>query len=163
MLDTLRARLTLWYSVVLALLLLLFSLTSYFLFSRAANHRTDAELAELGSSFLVTLQDELKDPDKSGGLQAAARQAMLEHHVRGDILLIVGAEGEIAASSMDLMPSSAPVNSIASRALASSGVRNFVATASQPERSYGGPSPRRRAAFAHMPRIFPRTDGPGRS
>jgi two-component system OmpR family sensor kinase len=136
MLDTLRARLTLWYSVVLALLLLLFSLTSYFLFSRAANHRTDAELAELANSFLVTFQDELKDPDKPGGLQAAARQAMLEHHVRGDILLIVGAEGEIAASSMDLMPASAPVNSIASGALASSGVRNFVATASQPERSY---------------------------
>jgi two-component system OmpR family sensor kinase len=136
MFDTLRARLTLWYSVVLALLLLLFSLTSYFLFSRAANHRTDADLAELANSFLVTFQDELKDPDKPGGLQAAARQAMLEHHVRGDVVLLVDAAGKIAASSTDLIPSAAPANSIASRAVASSGFQSFVAEASQSERSY---------------------------
>jgi two-component system OmpR family sensor kinase len=136
MLDTLRARLTLWYSVLLALFLLLFSLTSYFLFSRAANRRTDADLAELANSFLVTFQDELKDPDKPGGLQAAARQAMLEHHVRGDILLIMDAAGKIAASSADLMPSSAPANSVASHAIASSGFQNFVATAPQSDRRY---------------------------
>ena len=131
MLDTLRARLTLWYSTVLALLLLLFSLTSYFLFSRAANRRTDADLAELANSFLVTFQDELKDPDKSGGLQAAARQAMLEHHVRGDLLLIVDAASKIVANSADLRLSDAPANSIASRALASGSFQNFVIVASQ--------------------------------
>ena len=136
MFDTLRARLTLWYSVVLALLLLLFSLTSYFLFSRAANRRTDAELAELANSFLVTFQDELKDPDKPGGLQAAARQAMLEHHVRGNIILIVDGAGKIAASSADLMPSSAPANSIASRVLDFSGFQSFVTEASQSDRRY---------------------------
>jgi two-component system OmpR family sensor kinase len=136
MFNTLRARLTLWYSVVLALLLLLFSLTSYFLFSRAENHRTDADLAELANSFLVTFLDELKDPDKPGGLQAAARQAMLEHHVRGDIVLIVDAAGNIPASSTELIPSSAPANSIASRAVASSGFQSFVTEASQSDRSY---------------------------
>ena len=36
---------------VLRALLLLSSLTSYFLFSRAANRRTDADLAELGTLF----------------------------------------------------------------------------------------------------------------
>jgi two-component system OmpR family sensor kinase len=136
MFDTLRARLTLWYSVVLALLLLLFSLTGYFLFSRAAIHRTDADLAELASSFLVTFQDELKDPDKPGGLQAAARQAMLEHHVRGDVLLLVDAAGKIASSSADLVPSSAPANSTASRVLASRGFQRFLAEASQSDRTY---------------------------
>ncbi len=135
MFDTLRARLTLWYSVVLALLLLLFSLTSYFLFSRAENHRTDADLSELANSFLVTFQDELKDPDEPGGLQAAARQAMIEHLVRGDVVLIVDAAGKIAASSADLMPSSAQANSAASRAVASSGFQSFVAEASQSDRS----------------------------
>jgi two-component system OmpR family sensor kinase len=136
MLDTLRARLTLWYSIVLALLLLLFSLSSYFLFSRAANRRTDADLAELANSFLVTFQDELKDPDKSGELQAAARQAMLEHHVRGDIFVIVDAAGNIAASSADGMPSSAPANAIASRSLASSSFQKFVVVASQSDQRF---------------------------
>jgi two-component system, OmpR family, sensor kinase len=136
MFDTLRERLTLWYSIVLALLLLLFSLTSYFLFSRAANRRTDADLTELANSFLVTFQDELQDPDKSGGLQGAARQAMLEHHVRGDILLIVDPAGKLVASSADLRLSSAPANSIASRALASSGFQNFVAVASESDQRF---------------------------
>jgi two-component system, OmpR family, sensor kinase len=136
MFDTLRVRLTLWYSVVLALLLLLFSLTSYFLFSRAANHRSDADLAELADSFLLTFRDELKDPDSPGGLQAAARQAMLEHHAGGDIDLIADAAGKIVASSTDLMPLGAPANSIAARAVAANGFQSFVAEASQSDRSY---------------------------
>jgi two-component system OmpR family sensor kinase len=136
MLDTLRARLTLWYSVVLALLLLLFSLTSYLLFSRAANRRTDADLAELANSFLVTFQDELRDPDKSGGLQAAARQAMLEHHVRGDVLLIVDAANKVVVSSTDLAPSNTQASSIASHAVAFSSFQNFLAAASQSDRRF---------------------------
>jgi two-component system OmpR family sensor kinase len=138
MLDTLRARLTAWYSIVLALLLLVFSVTSYLLFSRAANRRTDADLTELANSFLVTFQDELKDPDKPGGLQSAARQAMLEHRVRGDTILIADAAGKIMASSADLMPSGAPANSIASRALASSSFQNFMIVASQSDRQFQG-------------------------
>jgi two-component system OmpR family sensor kinase len=136
MLDTLRARLTLWYSVVLGLLLVLFSLTSYLLFARAADRRTDADLAELGNSFLLTFQDELKDPNKPGGLQAAARQAMLEHRVRGDTLLILDATRKIAASSLDLPASSMPANSVAARALASSSFQNFMVAAWQSDRRF---------------------------
>jgi two-component system OmpR family sensor kinase len=136
MLDTLRARLTLWYSVVLALLLLVFSLTSYFLFAGAENRRTDADLAELATSYLVTFQDELKDPDEPGGLQDAARQAMLEHRVRGDTLLVVDSAGQIVANSADVLPSSAAANSIAARALASSGFQQFVEAALRSDRTY---------------------------
>jgi two-component system, OmpR family, sensor kinase len=136
MFDTLRARLTLWYSAVLALLLLVFSLSSYFLFARGQNRRTDADLAELAKSFLVTFQDELKDPDEPGGLQAAARQAMLEHRVRGDTLLIVDSAGKIFANSADVLPSSTPANSITAHALASSSFQQFVEAALRSERTY---------------------------
>jgi heavy metal sensor kinase len=136
MFDTLRVRLTLWYSAVLAFLLLLFSLTSYFLFARGENRRTDADLAELAKSFLVTFQDELKDPDEPGGLQAAARQAMLEHRVRGDTLLVVDSAGKIVANSADLLPSSAPANSIAAHAVASSSFQQFIEAALQSDRTY---------------------------
>ena len=136
MFDTLRVRLTLWYTVVLAFLLLVFSLTSYFLFARGENRRTDADLAELAKSFLVTFQDELKDPDEPGGLQTAARQAMLEHRVRGDTLLIVDSAGKIVANSADVLPSSAPANSIAAHAVASSGFQQFVEAALQSDRAY---------------------------
>jgi two-component system, OmpR family, sensor kinase len=136
MFDTLRARLTLWYSVVVALFLLLFSVTSYLLFSRAANRHTDADLAELANSFLVTFQDELKDPDNPGGLQAAARQAMLEHRVRDNLFFIVDAGGKVVASSGDVPSSSGPVESMVARALASEGFRSFVASTSQSNYSY---------------------------
>ena len=136
MFDTLRARLTLWYSVVLALLLLVFSLTSYFLFARGQNRRTDADLAELAKSFLVTFQDELKDPDESGGLQDAARQAMLEHRVRGDTLLVVDSAGKIVANSADILPSSTPASSISAHAVASSSFQQFIEAASQSDRTY---------------------------
>jgi two-component system, OmpR family, sensor kinase len=136
MFDTLRARLTLWYSVVLALLLLVFSITSYFLFAGGENRRTDADLAELAKSFLVTFQDELKDPDEPGGLQDAARQAMLEHRVRGDTLLVVDSAGQIVANSADVLPSSAAANSIAARALASSSFQQIVEAASRSDQTY---------------------------
>jgi two-component system OmpR family sensor kinase len=136
MVDTLRARLTLWYSVVLALLLLVFSLTSYFLFAGGENRRTDADLEELAKSFLVTFQDELKDPDEPGGLQDAARQAMLEHRVRGDTLLVVDSAGKIVANSADFLPSSAPANSVAARALASSSFQQFIRAALRSDRTY---------------------------
>jgi heavy metal sensor kinase len=136
MLDTLRARLTLWYSVILTIFLLLFSLTSYLLFSKAADRRTDADLADLGNSFLVTFQDELKDPDNSGGLQSAAQQATLEHRVRDTVFFIVDPDGKIAFSSGDVLPSSPSVDSMVARALASSGFQSFVSAASQSDHTF---------------------------
>lgn len=136
MLDSLRARLTLWYSLVLAVFLLLFSLTSYLLFSRAADRHTDSDLAELANSFLVTLQDELKDPDNPGGLQAAARQTMLEHRVRDNLFFIVDAGGKVVASSGDVSSSSGTVESMVARVLASEGFRSFVLSISQSNHSY---------------------------
>lgn len=135
MLDTLRARLTFWYSLILAVFLMLFGLTSYLLFSRAADRRTDADLADIGNSFLVTFQDELKDPDNSGGLQDAARQATLEHRVRDTVFIILDPEREIAFNSGNVPPSSPSVDSMVTRALASSGFQSSVSAASQSDRT----------------------------
>jgi two-component system OmpR family sensor kinase len=136
MLDTLRARLTFWYSLILTIFLLLFGLTSYLLFSRAADRRTDADLADLGNSFLVTFQDELKDPDNSGGLQDAARQATLEHRVRDTVFFIVDPDGKTAFSSGDLQPSSPSVDSMVARTVAASGFQSFVSAASQSDHTF---------------------------
>jgi two-component system OmpR family sensor kinase len=136
MLDTLRARLTFWHSLILAVFLMLFALTSYLLFSRAADRRTDADLADIGNSFLVTFQDELKDPDNSGELQDAARQATLEHRVRDTVFFILDPEGEIAFNSGDVPPSSPSVDSMVTRALTSSGFQSFAAAASQSDRTF---------------------------
>ncbi len=47
MLDSVRVRLTLWYTGLLALFLVLLSLITYFIFWRSTLRRTDSNLVEL--------------------------------------------------------------------------------------------------------------------
>jgi heavy metal sensor kinase len=101
MFSSVRVRLTLWYSALLAVFLLVISLLGYFIFQRNAAQRTDAELAQLADAFLVTLQDELKDQQESGGLAGAARQAILEHRFRDHWFAILDAKGEFVTTSPD--------------------------------------------------------------
>ena len=63
MFRSMRARVTLWYAGVLALVLILFSLASYAYLARAAQRRTDNSLAEAANSFISTLSTEANDED----------------------------------------------------------------------------------------------------
>src|ERR1700730_671866 len=83
MLDSVRARLTLWYTAVLALFLVVLSLTTYFIFWRSTVKRTDNDLAELADAFLVTLRAELEDTTDPQEVRDAAREAIGEHRFRG--------------------------------------------------------------------------------
>ena len=56
-----HTRLTLWYTGVLALVLVVLSVITYFVFLRSVERRTDANLNELSETFLVTLRAELED------------------------------------------------------------------------------------------------------
>jgi len=47
MLDSVRFRLTLWYTAVLTLVLIVLSLITYFIFWRSTLQRTDVNLSEL--------------------------------------------------------------------------------------------------------------------
>lgn len=143
MFDTLRARLTLWYSIILAIFLLLFGLTSYLLFARAADRRTDTDLTELANSYLVTFQDEIKDPDNPTGMQSAAQLSMIEHRVRDSAFLIADSDGKIAFSSADVPPASESESSLVARAVASRGLQRFLSEALPSGRSFAtipGPS-----------------------
>ena len=102
MLDSLRVRLTLWYSVVLACTLLLLSGIVYWIVSRNVMARTDADLVQLADTFLVTFEDEMKDADNSSGVEGAAEQSMLEHRYRDHVFAIVDSTGAILVRSRDL-------------------------------------------------------------
>lgn len=65
MFRSMRAQLTLWYTGVLALVLVLFSLTTYGYLARAAQQRTDSSLAESTNSFISTLTTEANDENLS--------------------------------------------------------------------------------------------------
>ena len=60
MLDSVRVRLTLWYSAVLAFALLALAGAIYLLLARNAVQSTDSNLSELADAFLTTVDAELE-------------------------------------------------------------------------------------------------------
>ena len=76
LLSSMRARLTFWYTGVLALVLLIFAVSTYGYLARAARQRTDDSLADTLSSFVSNFNNELNDenhrPDDAVREAAAA-------------------------------------------------------------------------------------------
>ncbi|MGB8321422.1 MAG: hypothetical protein WCE52_00530, partial [Candidatus Acidiferrum sp.] len=64
MLDSVRVRLTLWYSGVLAFVLILLSVLTYFFYERNILQRADNNLVELSEAFTTTFNAEV--PDQTG-------------------------------------------------------------------------------------------------
>jgi two-component system OmpR family sensor kinase len=134
MLNSVRVRLTLWYSTVMALVLLVISLASYFIFWKSTALRTDADLVQLAEAFLVTFEDELKVQAKSGGIAGAARQAILEHRFRDHVLAVLDGSGAIVAASPDETAAGSSRAS-SSTVLSSDAFRRFV-DAAREERTF---------------------------
>src|ERR1700676_4285585 len=113
MLDSVRVRLTVWYSAVLAVVLVLVCATTYLIVRKTSMQRTDEDLAVLADSFLVTFQAELADPPgtRASAILTAAQQAMVEHRSNSDTFVVLGPAGESIATSPDPIssaPQSAP-------------------------------------------------------
>ena len=102
MLDSIRVRLTLWYTLVLALVLILVTGFSYLLYGRSLMQRTDSAIVELSSAFATTFNAELADSSASEGPIIAAREAMLEHRFRGTLFVVLDSKDNVLASSFDL-------------------------------------------------------------
>ena len=126
MFDSIRARLTLWYTLVLALVLVLLATFSYLLYGRSLAQRTDSAIVELSSAFATTFAAELADSSGADVPKVAAREAMLEHRFRGTVFVLFDSGGNLLASSLDLPT---PVDlrmSPASDFLASPPLRDFA-------------------------------------
>ena len=103
MLDSVRSRLTLWYSALFGLFLILLAGLTYFLYWRNSVEHLDANLLELSDTYIATFNAELRDDDQQeGGVRAAAQAAMLEHRFRDVVYAIVDDQGRILSSSLDL-------------------------------------------------------------
>src|SRR5258708_31263512 len=107
MLDSVRVRLTFWYTTVLALVLILVAGVTYFIYSRNNEQRTDSDLVELSDAFVTTVQAELKDQQGSGALKSAGMEAIFEHRFRLHVFVVLDTAGNPVVSSCDL-PAAAP-------------------------------------------------------
>lgn len=108
MLDSIRTRLTLWYTGVLALVIVVLCSVAYFIFWRSAVRRTDLNLVELSNSFLVTLHAELEDQIGPDVFQTAAKEAIEEHHFRDTVYVISDQSGQVLLSSEETPSSNVP-------------------------------------------------------
>ncbi|HYL64946.1 MAG TPA: heavy metal sensor histidine kinase [Candidatus Methylomirabilis sp.] len=153
MFDSVRVRLTLWYSAVLAVVLIVVCATTYLIVRRTSMQRTDTDMEALADSFVVTFEDELADAGSNGNsaILSAAHQAMIEHRTNEDVFLVLGPGGEIIANSRDTNSSNGERNSPLSRALASGEFQRFAAEAQGQERELETiPHPRYRAYARHL-------------
>jgi two-component system, OmpR family, sensor kinase len=127
MFDSVRVRLTVWYSAVLAVVLVVVSVTTYLIVRKTSMQRTDSDLAVLADSFLVTFQAELGNAasTQEPAVLSAARQSMVEHRSNSDAFVVLGPGGEIVANSSDGIPSGTRADFHVARALASSEFQRF--------------------------------------
>ena len=102
MLDSVRSRLTLWYSGLFGLFLILLAGFTYFLYWRTSLQRLDSNVLELSDTYLTTFNAELKDPQESNTIRVAAREAMIEHRYRDIVYALVDESGGVIFSSLDL-------------------------------------------------------------
>ncbi|HEV7842049.1 MAG TPA: HAMP domain-containing protein, partial [Pyrinomonadaceae bacterium] len=92
-----RSRLTLWYTGVLALVLVIFAVTTYTYLARAARERTDQSLAETASSLISNFNAESNDEDQTG--EDAAVEVTRDFQFSDRWAVIFDENGRIAAAS----------------------------------------------------------------
>jgi two-component system OmpR family sensor kinase len=128
MFDSVRVRLTVWYSVVLAVVLVLVSVTTYLIVRNTSMQRTDSDLAVLADSFLVTFQAEFADASspQDSALLSAANQSMVEHRSNSDAFVVLGPDGEFVAASSGAISPGAQSDASVARALASGDFQRFA-------------------------------------
>ena len=97
MLDSVRVRLTLWYTAVLAVVLVALSLITYFIFWQSTVQRTDANLTELSNAFLTTLDAEINDQSGPDAFKLAGQVAVTEHRFRDHVFAIFDGQGNLVA------------------------------------------------------------------
>jgi two-component system OmpR family sensor kinase len=95
--NSLRAQLTIWYTAVLALVLIIFAIVTYQYLARTAQQRTDRSLAESGNSFLTSLVMEASDENQS--VEAAAVETAEAFHFPDRQIIVLDRQRKVMAAS----------------------------------------------------------------
>jgi two-component system OmpR family sensor kinase len=107
MFNSVRVRLTLWYTAVLTCVLVAMAFATYLLLRQDSARRTDAAIVEMADSFLTTVNAEARDATGPDGLKGAIEEAISEHKYRDTVFVALNQEGKIVASSSNqLLPES---------------------------------------------------------
>jgi two-component system, OmpR family, sensor kinase len=130
MLDSVRVRLTLWYTLVLAFVLVCLAVLTYFLYRHDAAQRTDSDITQLCDAFLTTFNAELADETGPGAVKNAAQEAMLEHRFRNTYFVLLDGSGNVLLSSMSLPNAANSKQMLTADFFSSQALQSFRAAAS---------------------------------
>ena len=108
MFSSVRVRLTLWYTVVLACALVALALTTYFVLQRNSDRLTDAALVEMADAFLTTVRAETQNAPGAVDLKEAVREAIAEHSFRDTVFVVLDADDKVIATSDEQMLPAGP-------------------------------------------------------
>ena len=97
MFNSMRAQLTLWYTGVLALVLIVFALVTYTYLARAARERTDQSLEDSANSLISNFIAELSDEGET--VEAAAAEVARDFQFKDRQVIIFDESGRIVATS----------------------------------------------------------------
>jgi two-component system, OmpR family, sensor kinase len=97
--NSIRARLTVWYALVLSCVLIAFACTAYLLVQRNFARRSDASIVEQADSFLRTVHAELNDPAEGGNLKESIESAISEHRFRDTLFVVLDSAGNVVGNS----------------------------------------------------------------
>jgi len=99
MLNSVRIRLTLWYTAAMTLVLVVLAATTYFVLRQNVVRRADANATELADSFLSTVNAELGDASRPDSVDEGIAAAISEHRFRDVIFLVFDPQGNLLGVS----------------------------------------------------------------
>src|SRR5579864_7789140 len=139
MFDSVRVRLTLLYTGVLALVLIFLSAGAYWLIVRTVQRRTFISLAEISQGFLTTLQSEykgqLKEKSVPEALHAAALESADESRLRDHRFAVLDSAGNVLAENQALPAPQVPAGAASQLEIPGEVLRHLIAgTAGAPRR-----------------------------
>lgn len=104
MLDSVRTRLTLWYTAVMACVLVILAVAAYFVLRQNSMRRTDVSVMELADSFLATVNAEMTAAPGPNNMSEGVTAAISEHRFRDTVFVVIDDRGNLVASSEDRLP-----------------------------------------------------------
>jgi two-component system OmpR family sensor kinase len=99
MLNSVRIRLTLWYTAAMTVVLVALAAVTYWALKENMVHRADAQAIELANSFLSTVDAEMGDATKPDSMDDGITAAMSEHQFRDVVFAVFDPQGDLLGVS----------------------------------------------------------------
>ena len=99
MLSDVRIRLTLWYTVAMAIILVALASLTYFVLRENVARRTDVQAVELADTFLSTVDAEIDTAKEHETIDAGVAAAISEHRFRDVLFAVFDARGQLIGVS----------------------------------------------------------------